>query len=245
MPTFLAALEMVPPSSRTASDLSIGCNLSVLRSTVASALRSSGAAIPAMSTLRERTEEAIAAGFRPTALAKAAGISPSAVAQWRSGSTKSLSAQAALGLAALTGWSAQWWTTGRGPRNEGGPTPADVGVAHPLSFSLADDGPPLDWEAIVSNAELPSRFCCAVPDDALAPRTLRGTVFTFDRNAKPAPGLVVLVEDGTGTRYVRRYTQGAGHHWSATAADGYVSLDSITHGLRVLAVAVSRWDGAG
>lgn len=198
-----------------------------------------------MSTLRERTEEAIRAGFNPTALARAAGKSVSAVSQWRSGSTKNLSAEAALGLAALTGWTAQWWTTGRGPRERVSPTPEDAGVAHPLSFSLADDGLPLDWEDIVATDQLPSRFCCAVPDDALAPRTLRGTRFTFDRNAQPAPGLVVLVEDASGTRYVRRYTQGAGHHWTASAADGYVTLDSITHGLRLLAVAVSRWDGRG
>ncbi len=243
MPTFRAALLMVPPNNLMASALNIGRHLSALRPHPASTLRLDGAAIPAMSTLRDRVEEAIKAGYTPTELARAAGKTPGAVSQWRSGQTKRLSAEAALGLESTTGWSAQWWTTGRGPKQRA--TPSESGVAHELSFSLDDHGLPMTWESVMSAVELPDRFCCAVPDDALAPRSPRGTRFTFERNIEPAPGLVVLVEDQDGNRYVRRYAQGLGNTWTATAAEGYAPLSSDSPGVRLVAVAVARWDGAG
>ena len=75
-----------------------------------------------MSTLQDRVEEAIAAGFKPGQLAKATGKTSSAVSQWRSGETKSLSIDSALGLERLTGWRAEWWATGKPPRSASTPT---------------------------------------------------------------------------------------------------------------------------
>jgi SOS-response transcriptional repressor LexA len=70
-----------------------------------------------MKTLKQRTEEAINAGFSVGQLSAAAGKSSSAASQWLSGGTKTLKADSAAGLAALTGWSAEWWATGKEPRS--------------------------------------------------------------------------------------------------------------------------------
>lgn len=71
-----------------------------------------------MKTLKQRTEEAIEAGFTVGQLSAAAGKSSSAASQWLSGGTKTLKADSAAGLAALTGWSAEWWATGKGPKHQ-------------------------------------------------------------------------------------------------------------------------------
>ena len=51
-----------------------------------------------MLKLADRVKQAHAAGYTQTQLAKAAGVSSSAAAQWASGNTKSLSGEAAAGL---------------------------------------------------------------------------------------------------------------------------------------------------
>ena len=97
---------------------------------------------------------------------------------------------------------------------------------------------------MLHNAPLPSEFVCAVPDDALSPDTPRGTVLMFSTQALPQPGLGVLVQDRDGRRYVRRYTQAHGGRFLATASHrDYVTLDSDTDGLEVLAVATGRMGG--
>lgn len=70
-----------------------------------------------MKTLKQRTEEAIEAGFTVGQLSAAAGKSSSAASQWLSGGTKTLKADSAAGLASLTGWSAEWWATGKGSKH--------------------------------------------------------------------------------------------------------------------------------
>ena len=77
-------------------------------------------------TLQERVQQALDAGFTVSQLAKAAGVTNSAASQWLSGLTKSLKAPSAIGLAQLTNWHATWWTTGLGPRERGGEDPVSV-----------------------------------------------------------------------------------------------------------------------
>ena len=81
-----------------------------------SALRLAAAQILFVSTLEDRTKMAIDAGHKPAQLARAAGVDDAAVAHWKAGRTKTLKAKSALGLAKLTGWSAQWWLDGTGPK---------------------------------------------------------------------------------------------------------------------------------
>lgn len=95
----------------------------------------------------------------------------------------------------------------------------------------------------MSEAPLPHRFRLAVPDDALAPDTPRGTVLIFSTTAPPAFGHGVLVQDSTGQRHVRRYSQGPAGRWLAEARNSaYLTLDSFD-GLQVLAVVVARETG--
>lgn len=118
--------------------------------------------------------------------------------------------------------------------------PADQDLSHPT----ADDEPTTtSWEFVLSAATLPPRFRLAVPDDALAPGTPRGTVLIFSTSAQPAFGHGVLVQDAGGSRYVRRYAQGPGGRWVAEARNSaYLTLDSAA-GLQVLAVVVGRETG--
>lgn len=89
-------------------------------------------------------------------------------------------------------------------------------------------------------AEVPERFTVAMPDDALAGFIERGSGLIFERSDRAAPGKTVLVEDKDGNRFIRRYAQVRGDHWRAIAtSEVFGSLDSIEHGLRVLAV--MRW----
>ena len=92
---------------------------------------------------------------------------------------------------------------------------------------------------------LPARFSAAVWDDALAPQTPRGTVLVFEAAATPQPGHGVLVQDATGALHVRRYIPGTAGRWVAGARnDAYTPMDSERDGLKLLAVATGRLDGA-
>jgi len=118
-------------------------------------------------------------------------------------------------------------------------------VAHDLSHPEGDDEPiTIQWEFVVSAvSSLPARFRLAMPDDALAPHTRRGTVLIFSTTVAPIFGHGVLVVDGAGQRHVRRYAQGPAGRWIAEARNNaYLSLDS-ADGVQVLAVVVGRETG--
>lgn len=122
-----------------------------------------------------------------------------------------------------------------------------VPVAHDVSLVGYDHPPLLTWETIVrKKEELPERFRCELPDDALYSErdggTRSGTPVVFVRtDVRPAPGVGVLVEDQDGVRYIRVYRQGAGGAWLAAARnENYLTLDSERDGLRLLAVAENR-----
>jgi hypothetical protein len=129
------------------------------------------------------------------------------------------------------------------------PTPSaqspapEYSVAHPLSLSTFDDPPSMSWEDLQLPATLlPVTFSVAMPDDALAPNTPRGTPVIFDRSSTPPPpGVGVLVEDAHGARHIRIYRPGVGGVWLAWARnENYPTLDSQAHRLTLLAVARHR-----
>lgn len=119
----------------------------------------------------------------------------------------------------------------------------------PVDRELSDPAPIIDpttltWESVVQSLELPSRFKLAVPDDALAPTTPKGVILIFSTELRPAVGTGVLVQDETGRRYIRMFAEGPGGTWIAAArAEGYLSLDSRQHQLRILAVVEAKVDG--
>lgn len=81
-------------------------------------------------TLAERIQLLVDAGFSKSQLAKAAGKTPGAVTQWLTGSTKEIKADTAWGLSALTGYSAEWISTGTGPKERtAAPAQADPPAA--------------------------------------------------------------------------------------------------------------------
>ncbi len=66
-------------------------------------------------TLAERVMEAIGA-IKPAELARAMKMSPGAVSQWRNGGIKSLKVETAAKLEKITGYSAVWLGSGKGPK---------------------------------------------------------------------------------------------------------------------------------
>ena len=73
-----------------------------------------------MPLLSERVKEAMeAAGLTVGTLAQQVRKTPSAISQILSGTTKSLSAEMAVGIEAATGYSARWLSTGSGPKQAG------------------------------------------------------------------------------------------------------------------------------
>lgn len=132
-------------------------------------------------------------------------------------------------------------------------TPSSAGllmrpVAQDLSLPSRDDELQIvTWEFIVSAVSpLPKRFCAAVPDDSLAPRSPRGTEFVFSSEVASAPddSVAVIVQTSGGRRYMRLYFALDGGAWEARARDPAVPvLHSERDGLQLLAVAIFRPGG--
>lgn len=72
-----------------------------------------------MSTLAERIQEVIDAGFNQVEIANAAGVTKGASNQWLSGGIKSIKLEYAQGIEALTGFAAEWLVTGKGKKKRG------------------------------------------------------------------------------------------------------------------------------
>lgn len=124
------------------------------------------------------------------------------------------------------------------------------GVAQDLIHpTFEDELTTCTWEFILSAVitDLPPRFSAAVPDDALAPVTPRGTGYIFATGpAAPGDGVVVIVQAGNGRRYMRLYFAGAGDEWEARARDpAHRALHSVRDELVLLASATHRAGGQG
>lgn len=93
---------------------------------------------------------------------------------------------------------------------------------------------------------IPPQFWVAAPDDSMAPRVRAGDIVEFSTTEQAKPGDGVLVRDGNGGLYFRRYRQGAAGAWQAYPAnDAYRTLDSKVDNLTVVGVLVGvpkqRW----
>lgn len=68
-------------------------------------------------SLSERLQEAIeASGKSKAEIARACNITQASINHWMTGKTRSLRAETALALEQITGFSAVWLTSGRGPK---------------------------------------------------------------------------------------------------------------------------------
>ena len=90
---------------------------------------------------------------------------------------------------------------------------------------------------------LPARFSVTVPDDALAPRLVRGYGVVFDSTKTPRDGDGVCVVDGVGEAYLRIYRDTRDGYFEAVALNAayrWPIFDSkIDQRLRVVGVLVS------
>lgn len=206
-----------------------------------------------MKTLKERTEFAISNGFTVGQLAKAAGCSSSAVSQWKSGGTRDLKADSALGLAKLTGWSAEWWISGKEPKI----IQTSTSTVHAYSDTTPARAPVVEWARLgedvlkdpseLGGAESPDYVPVGTPgkraklvpviDDSLAPRLIVGDMVAIDPdNKSPKRGQVTLFRSTVdGEFFLRRFQPLAHPDFEAVDAKG-AALDSKRHGLEIVGV---------
>lgn len=188
-----------------------------------------------MKTLQQRTQEALDAGYTIGQLAKAAEVSSPAASSWKSGATKELKGASAAGLEKLTGWSATWWATGKGPREA---QPPSRGVAQDMSQARDTVSLPMvAWEALDMGQRPDQPFELEVIDGAFGLDIPPGCVMRMDPKRAPRAGWPVLVKDKHGKHYLRDYQQAPGGRWQAVArARGFALMDSEEDGLEVVAV---------
>jgi hypothetical protein len=103
----------------------------------------------------------------------------------------------------------------------------------------------IQWELVLS-VKLPMRFRLVIRDDSMAlddPPSMRTGHWAEFEPASDAPaGQVVLVADAAGNVYIRKKVEKTPGRWEAHArrAADYLPLDSVTDGLRILAVQVGQ-----
>ena len=174
-----------------------------------------------MATLQERIAELMAAtGLTVGGMADIAGVSSSAVTQWKDGPTKSLKTGPATKLANATGFSAMWIATGEGPKKlapgAAPPAPSNVAPAPALSPSRhvpvvghvkgGVDGfleemqyPSGHGEGYVEYwVKDPAAYALRVKGDSMHPRYRAGEfiVVTPSIEAQPGRDVVVKMRDG-------------------------------------------------
>lgn len=103
----------------------------------------------------------------------------------------------------------------------------------------------MQWGSLLS-ASLPERFRLVIRDDSMAlddPPSMRvGHWAEFEPASEAPAGQVVLVADAAGNVYIRKKVEKTPGRWEAHArrAADYLPLDSVTDGLRILAVQVGQ-----
>ena len=122
------------------------------------------------------------------------------------------------------------------PKGDKNSPPPKAHVMSPLGRIVATTT--IAWGDLMSG-KLPEVFALIVQDDAMAPLLNMGNVARFSTKSAPSPGKRVLVADKDENTYIREYRFRRGTHWQAVALnDAYDDLDSISDGLRVLAVLI-------
>lgn len=159
-----------------------------------------------MTTLQDRIAKLMAeTGKTVGELADIAGVSSSAVTQWKDGPTKSLKTAPATKLAAATGFSAMWIATGAGPEKSG-IAPFDVNVrpappgmrAYPviskiqagLVKEIACPYEPGDGFAVEFGEDdaSPWAFYLEIEGESMLPEFRPGDRVLIDPEVQPRPG---------------------------------------------------------
>ena len=176
-------------------------------------LNALGGLISPMS-LSKRILEIVDAGYKKSAIARAAGKSPAAVTQWISGETKEIKADSAAGIQSVTGFSAVWIATGKGPKMVavGNVSPAQERKRVPLiswvqagTWSEVQDtfapGEADHWESAFSSSPGDHAFALVVKGDSMKspyPGELSfppGTIIIVDPDRASNAGDYVVAKD--------------------------------------------------
>jgi transcriptional regulator with XRE-family HTH domain len=103
-------------------------------------------------TLQSRINEAIQSaldrGMSLGEIARNAGVTASALTQWRTGSTKSLKAKSAEGIESVTGYRAAWLISGKGPKFPDAAWPFDLFTAP--DYRMLDDRTRQEIEELIA-----------------------------------------------------------------------------------------------
>jgi transcriptional regulator with XRE-family HTH domain len=129
-----------------------------------------------MITLKQRTQQALEAGFTNSQLAAAAGVSSGAVSQWLT-TTQNLKAESVIGLVKLTGWRHEWWAQGKGPREDAAGSESELAASKYTSETTT-------YKAVIS-------FDSSNPEAPLLMRLL---------SAAESPGIKVEIRTWKGPR---------------------------------------------
>jgi SOS-response transcriptional repressor LexA len=185
-----------------------------------------------MSTLSQRIQEIVAAGHTKSAIARAAGKSPSAVTQWITGDTKEIKADSAAGIQSATGFSAVWIATGRGGKRvaEQNVAPSPPRRSVPLiswiqagSFNEVQDvfhpGEADRWEDAYQSNPSENAFALEVTGDSMESNTPGersfppGTVLIVDPNKASGENDYVIAKDVITQRATFKQLKYDGGRW--------------------------------
>lgn len=211
-----------------------------------------------MTTLQDRIATLMAeTGKTVGEIANIAGVSSSAVTQWKDGPTKSLKTEPATKLAAATGFNALWIATGAGPAKSG-VAPFDVNVkpappgmrAYPViskvqagkAKEISCPYEPGDGFAVEFGEDEASAwaFFLEIDGDSMLPEFRPGDRVLIDPDVSPRPGDFVAArntkEEATFKKYRVRGIDEAGHEVFELVPlnDDYPVLRSDEHHLVVI-----------
>lgn len=125
-------------------------------------------------------------------VAKAVGISRSAVYQWISGDIQSLKSSNLLAVAQLLGVREQWLESGRGPKLRKGGELGDMGVPVVGTAQLGDDGYWVELDYPTGQGEGfvpyptrdPNTYALRVKGDSMRPRIKPGEFVVIEPSAR-------------------------------------------------------------
>lgn len=171
-----------------------------------------------MTTLQKRMAILMAqSGLSVGEVADIAGVSSSAVSQWKDGPTKSIKTGPATRLEAATGFQARWLATGEGPmRGANNVAPASMGTIRiPLiSYVQAgmwtevsdpyQPGDASDW--LQTDLKLSdSAFALEIEGDSMLPEFRPGDRIIIDPALSPRPGDYVVAKNGEEEATFKKY----------------------------------------
>jgi SOS-response transcriptional repressor LexA len=176
--------------------------------------------------LKDRIREVVEAGYSQAQLAKAAGKTPAAVTFWLDGNSKSIKADSAAGIQSLTGFSAVWIATGKGPKKipaaeEGphiGPT---IGGSVPLISNVqagsykehVDNLHPGDGGLELIPTTVPVNrhtFALRVSGDSMEPEFTDGMILIIEPELEANPGDYVVAKNGDDETTFKQLTKDGG-----------------------------------